>query len=710
MPVKVLSSFNVRDIVVRYLQNEKTGRVGLQMFPADMLDQVVEHREFLDGTQTPAQEGDSLIHLAIAGMPGPHGFAQGRTMRFSPATFSLQYVNQAVSSGTGRTIVATRLRSLLGFTCEHVMTWHEDDESVEVYTRLTNMSSSPLSLEMITSFSLGYITPFAADDAPERLVLHRFRSGWSLEGRLDSQLIEQLQLERSWLGNAIYSERFGQVGTMPCRGFFPTAGVEDKDVGVVWAAQLYWAGSWQMEASRKDDFLCLSGGLADREFGHWTKTLAPQQTFTTPIARLTCARASVEETCQRLTRAHEKALEQQPEQERDLPIIFNEWCTSWGNPAHEQLLPVADRLQDTLVRYFVIDAGWYKGDDVNWYTSHGDWNPSPKLFPKGLKAVADDIRARGMIPGIWFEWEVVGANSAAFKLVDKMLKRDGVPITCGERRFWNLNDPSAVSYLSEKVIELISSCGFGYVKIDYNETIGIGCDGAESLGEGLRRQVEAYYRMLDILRRRLPSLVIENCSSGGHRLEPSMMTRHAMGSFSDAHECPEIPIIAANLHSLILPRQNQIWAVLKKRDDEKRLVYSLAATFLGRMCLSGEIADLSEEQWKIVKDAMSLYFHKAAPVIRSGITRRVSPPAVSMRHPRGYQAVLRTSHDKAEALAVVHTFEHSPREIEITLPEGQWMKNGELLASGSAAEIDSGSLKLQMPGDFAGAVVHLKRA
>ena len=172
---------------------------------------------------------------------------------------------------------------------------------------------------------------------------------------------------------------------MPCRGFFPTAAVEDKDAGVIWAAQLYWGGSWQMEASRKDDHLCLSGGLADREFGHWLKTLAPGQSFLSPTARLTCAQASVEETCQRLTIAQEHSAEQQPASEQDLPIIFNEYCTTWGDPSQEKLLPIADRLRDTIVKYFVIDAGWYKQGDANWSTGQGDWTPSAKLFPDGLK-------------------------------------------------------------------------------------------------------------------------------------------------------------------------------------------------------------------------------------------------------------------------------------------------------------------------------------
>ena len=80
-----------------------------------------------------------------------------------------------------------------------------------------------------------------------------------------------------------------------------------------------------------------------------------------------------------------------------------------------------------------------------------------------------------------------------------------------------------------------------------------------------------------------------------------------MGSFSDAHETLEIPIIAANLQRLILPRQSQIWAVLRKDDTVQRLSYSLAATFLGRMCLSGEIHDLSPAQWRLVVSAMKFY-------------------------------------------------------------------------------------------------------
>ena len=90
-----------------------------------------------------------------------------------------------------------------------------------------------------------------------------------------------------------------------------------------------------------------------------------------------------------------------------------------------------------------------------------------------------------------------------------------------------------------------------------------------------------------------------------------------MASFSDAHECEEIPVIAASLHRSILPRQSQIWAVIRKTDSVKRIGYTVASTFLGRMCFSGDVTELSAEQWKAIEDGMAFY-KKAAPAIRDG--------------------------------------------------------------------------------------------
>jgi alpha-galactosidase len=280
--------------------------------------------------------------------------------------------------------------------------------------------------------------------------------------------------------------------------------------------------------------------------------------------------------------------------------------------------------------------------------------------------------------------ETVGDASAAFSLVDHLLKRDGVPITVRHRRFWDLRDPFAVAYLAKRVIGTLRDNGFGYLKVDYNETVGLGCDGAESQGEGLRQHVLGVQAFFERIRREMPELVIENCSSGGHRLEPSMLARTAMSSFSDAHELVEIPIIAANLHRLMLPRQSQIWAVLHASDDDERLAYSLAATFLGRMCLSGEIDRLSARQSELVNRAMAMY-GRAAPIIRNGTSRRFGQMAESWRHPRGWQGVVRTSVAGDAALVVLHAFAAPPAEVHLPLPIGEWSMGEQFDALGDGA-------------------------
>ena len=699
--LQTLSTFQIADLTLRYRQDDATGRVGMDLFPAAM-EAALAERVLNSGKEgAPLFHIDPLVHLKLIGDPYTAFFAQGRTMRAAPTIDRFTFQGQTTHKNGAETVVTTMLESADGCRIAHEVSWHGGDRAVHVKAAFVNASPEPVALEMLSSFSLGGISLFSGADSAGRLQIHRFRTVWCAEGRLETQSAEQLHLERSATGHGAFSERFGQIGSMPTRGWFPFAAIEDTEAGVVWGAQLGWGGSWQMELFRKDDQLCLSGGLADREFGHWTRTLAPGETLETPSATVSCVHGDLDDLCDRLTQTQERAADTHPEVEHDLPIIFNEWCTTWGRPTHERLQVVADRLEGTETKYLVIDAGWYEG-------VHGDWLPRKDAFPKGLKAAADAIRERGLIPGLWFEAETCGDGSLAFSLTDHLLKRDGVPLTVGGRRFWDLTDPFAVAHLAERMTGLLEECSIGYLKIDYNETIGFGCDGAESPGEGLRRQTLGTYALFDRLRARLPDLVIENCASGGHRLEPSLLGRTAMSSFSDAHELPEIPIIAANLHRLLLPRQSQVWAVVRQSDTPKRLIYSLAATFLGRMCLSGDIDLLSAAQWEIVLDAQKLY-RQATPIIKHGASRSTGTLGESWRHPTGWQAVTRLSNDGRSALIVAHAFADAPDSFEVPLPPDEWVVAGQLGGAAPNLCLSCRTLTSAFDDDFSGQVIILRR-
>ncbi|HEY5893297.1 MAG TPA: glycoside hydrolase family 36 protein [Chthoniobacterales bacterium] len=712
----ILSSFPCSDLLLRYPHDPGTGRVGFEIIPAALANKVQPRRDGLAGLpyidaqpgagNPPAFVVDSLAQVKILGDAYSPGFAQGHTMRSSPSVESFVFGDQEVIREGERTEVVTSLRHPGGYRLVHRAAWWEGDAAVGISTAFHNDSEATVTLEMLSSFSLGGLSPFDSADSSGRLIVHRFRSGWSAEGRLESRSIEELHLERSWQGGALFSERFGQIGSMPVRKWFPFAAVEDTAAGVTWGVQLAWAGSWQIEISRQHDDVWLSGGLADREFGHWKKTLQPGESLVSPPATLSCVQGGLDELCDRLTAVQHRAADRHPAVEHDLPIIFNEWCTTWGDPRHDRLAAIARRLQGSEARYLVIDAGWYKQGGASWEYGHGDWIPNAELFPHGLEGTAAAIREAGFIPGLWFEMETCGRDSTGFSLVDRLLQRDGRPLTVRGRRFWNLNDPEVIAFLTRRVIDVLERGNFGYLKVDYNETMGLGSDHPDGLGEGLRQQIEGIYRFFDLIRRRLPGLVLENCASGGHRLEPSMLERTAMSSFSDAHELPEIPIIAANLHLLLLPRQSQIWAVLHSADSEQRLVYSLAATFLGRMCLSGEIDRLDSRQLDLVRQAERLY-RQTAPIIKHGTSRRVGAWGPSWRHPRGWQAVVRQAADQQWLLVVVHAFESSPAQIHAPLPAGSWRIAGAL---GNPVQVADGSLVCPGIADFSARVAVLRRA
>lgn len=718
--VHTLANIQCADTTVWYVTDEKHQRVGLWMYPTAMQGKLTQRRARLGGPEMaglpggalPAWGVEPLVQLKRLEDAYPSGFSAGRTMRNADFQWGLAYQSQTVREEAGGQRVLTVLAHPAGYACHHELWWKAADRAVRVRTRFENRSDKPITLEMLASFSLGGITPFADNDAPGRLWVHRFRSSWSAEGRHVAEPIEQLQLERSWSGHAVACERFGQVGTMPVRGFFPWLAVEDREIGVFWAAQLAWPGSWQMELYRRDDLLNISGGLADREFGHWTRTVAPGEIFTTPTAFLATSAEGFDDLCERLTALQEPAADAAPSVEADLPIGFNEYCTTWGTPTHDKIVAIAQRLRELPVKYFVIDAGWYvdepHGTGGDWGSALGEWHVNTHRFPQGLQATAAALRNLGFTPGIWFEWEALGP-AAARRHPEHVLKRDGQPLNVGGRYFWDLCDDWVIRHLDERVLGLLERCGFGYLKVDYNETVGIGCDGAESLGEGLRQRTEAMRRYFQHIRQRLPALVIENCSSGGHRLEPSMQSLASLGSSSDAHETVEIPIIAANLHRLILPRQSLIWAVLRKGDSQRRLIYSLAATFLGRMCLSGDILELDERQWTTLQRACNLYRH-VWPVIKHGSSRRYGPTITSYRHPRGWQAVVRTGNDDATLLVIVHSFGGpQPQHVGVPLPPGDWQVAQEL-CEGTAASLANGRAAVIPPdGQFSGRVVVLRK-
>lgn len=660
MAVNVLREYDLGDMKARYVIDQKTNIVGLYLLPISCPEKSGKDR---------VEKLESLVQIKVTGDIYDEAYAIGHCMRNGETVRNLLYKEQNCEELEDVVKIHTTLEDGRGYQVVHSLIWKKGAPYVRISCEFCNGSNEMCTLEMFESFSLGNLSPYLDGDGHEKLVLHRMRSVWSQEGRHEAIPIEDLQLETAWEPHAVRVEKFGQVGSMPVNRFFPFAAIEDIENGIFWGAQIAHNASWQMEIYRKDHGLALSGGLADRDFGHWMKNVEPGETFTTPEAIVSVASTdNFDVFTNRLVQSALEGLENVPQSEEELPFIFNEYCTTWGNPSHENIVKIVDTIKDKGFKYFVIDCGWYKEEGIPWDIAMGDYEVSKVLFPEGLDKTVDVIKEAGMIPGLWFEIENVGRASRAYKMEDHLLHRDGKVLTTYFRRFWNLKDPWVEDYLTEKVIGTLKKYGFGYMKIDYNETIGLGCDGYESLGEGLRQNMAAASQFVEKVKAEVPDIVLENCSSGGHRLEPSLMAQMSMASFSDAHECVEIPIIAANLHRLIHPRQTQIWAVIRTDDSLQRIAYSLVNTFLGRLCISGDVTELTCEQWEVL-DAGLAFYKEIAPMIKDGQSYLYGTEIKSIRNPKGWQGVVRVG-SNGQAYVTIHTFEGEwPADgIEILLP------------------------------------------
>lgn len=283
-------------------------------------------------------------------------------------------------------------------------------QAVEVSTEFINDSAEAVTLEMLSSFAIRGIN---ADR------IHRLQSFWSAEGKLRTESIEELHLEPSWNRCGMRVEKFGNVGSMPVRKYFPFLVVEDSKKQEFLGIQLYCPSSWQIEILCKDDdTLTIAGGIADRDFGHWIKKLSPGEKFVTPKAVIAGGN-TLYEVCDKLVKAQKPAIS---DVDKKMGIAFNEYCTTWGNPSYDNIKKICDKLKGKGIQYLVIDAGWY-GKGQGWWNSMGDWSVNEDKFPGGLKKIADYIRSCGMIPGLWFEMESVGANSEHYEDKEHLLLR-----------------------------------------------------------------------------------------------------------------------------------------------------------------------------------------------------------------------------------------------------------------------------------------------
>ena len=206
---------------------------------------------------------------------------------------------------------------------------------------------------------------------------------------------------------------------------------------------------------------------------------------------------------------------------RPRPVTLNVWEAVYFDHNLEKLTELAKAAGEIGVERFVLDDGWF-GSRRDDFSGLGDWTVSPDVWPNGLGPLVDVVKANGMEFGLWFEGEMVNADSELYRAHPEWILQAGgrVPPTFRNQLVLDLAHEGAFNHVLGQVDAILSEYDIAYIKWDHNRVL---TEAANFGRPAVRKQVQAIYRMFDELKARHPKLEIESCASGGGRIDLEMI-------------------------------------------------------------------------------------------------------------------------------------------------------------------------------------------
>lgn len=173
----------------------------------------------------------------------------------------------------------------------------------------------------------------------------------------------------------------------------------------------------------------------------------------------------------------------------------------------------AHKLKEAGCNSHWFDAAWFP---VGFPNGVGNWFSDPENFPQGVGALGKAIHDLGMKFVLWFEPERVAQGTEIAEKYPQYVfgGKDG--------GLFKLNDPEARTFLTDLLLKRIKEFGVDVYRNDFNiDPLGFWRSNDEPNRQGITeiRYVEGHYEMWNRFRKEIPGLWIDNCASGGRRID-----------------------------------------------------------------------------------------------------------------------------------------------------------------------------------------------
>jgi len=301
-----------------------------------------------------------------------------------------------------------------------------------------------------------------------------------------------------------------------------------------WLVGIVWSGRWCATLRHSDGTLQVEVGLPQVGF-----VLRPWESVRLPSVLLARAPRASADQARRLVRSY-LANHVSPKTLGGKSPTFTSGSRMYdflgGNPviSEEEEIAVLEQAAALGFETYWIDAGWYGNGPLHrecWWQEVGNWNARREL-PRGLRPISDRAHELGMKFIFWMEPERARMDSDwARTHPDLFLSFPSE----GHEDFWrkdnlllNLSDPRAVDLAFEKISSLITEFNADIFRQDFN-TVPLeawyAADAPERVGITEIRYVEGLYALWDRILAAHPGVLIDNCASGGRRIDLETMRR-----------------------------------------------------------------------------------------------------------------------------------------------------------------------------------------
>ncbi len=197
----------------------------------------------------------------------------------------------------------------------------------------------------------------------------------------------------------------------------------------------------------------------------------------------------------------------------------------------DEIIEILDGFEDDVFEHtdaFWMDAGWYSYNE-GWYDGVGNWTVDASRYDNGIIELSTYAKNKGLGHVLWYEPERVYTDTVFHK---KGSENEQWLINTGDdNSMWNLANEDAFNYYCEYICNSLRENGvtiyrqdFNFSPLEYWEKADAEYyDGRTGICEN--HYVTNLYRFLDYLTENIDGLIIDNCASGGKRLDLEMTFR-----------------------------------------------------------------------------------------------------------------------------------------------------------------------------------------